>query len=105
MHGNHDCSDAEAAELLGSEFPKLPLHKIVCIGALLAERTPAGFNVVALGAPHVGERDEAQLITDFALKVERVRPQLAAFNGHGFDLPVIRYRAMVNYVSAPGLVC
>jgi predicted PolB exonuclease-like 3'-5' exonuclease len=25
------------------------------------------------------------------------------FNGHSFDLPVLRYRAMVNRVSAGGL--
>jgi 3'-5' exonuclease len=25
------------------------------------------------------------------------------FNGHGFDLPVLRYRAMVHGISAPGL--
>jgi predicted PolB exonuclease-like 3'-5' exonuclease len=105
IHGKVGCTDAEATELLGDQFPKLPLHKIVCIGALLAERTPDGLNIVALGAPHIGERGEAQLISDFASKIEQVRPQLIAFNGHGFDLPVIRYRAMVNYVSAPGLIC
>src|SRR5262249_43299190 len=32
-----------------------------------------------------------------------VRPQLVTFNGNGFDLPVLRYRAMVNRVSAQGL--
>jgi predicted PolB exonuclease-like 3'-5' exonuclease len=25
------------------------------------------------------------------------------FNGNGFDLPVLRYRAMIHSVSAPGL--
>jgi predicted PolB exonuclease-like 3'-5' exonuclease len=30
-------------------------------------------------------------------------PQLITFNGHSFDLPVLRYRAMVNRVSAGGL--
>ena len=105
LHGNAGATDDEAAELLGSQFPKLPLHQIVCIGALLAERSPGGFNVIALGAPHIGERDEAQLISDFATRIHQVRPQLIAFNGHGFDLPVVRYRAMMNYVSAPGLIC
>jgi predicted PolB exonuclease-like 3'-5' exonuclease len=32
-----------------------------------------------------------------------LRPQLISFNGTGFDLPVLRYRAMVNRVPAPGL--
>ncbi len=30
-------------------------------------------------------------------------PQLITFNGHSFDLAVLRYRAMVNRVSADGL--
>jgi predicted PolB exonuclease-like 3'-5' exonuclease len=32
-----------------------------------------------------------------------LRPQLVTFNGHNFDLPVLRYRSMVNRVSATGL--
>src|SRR5262249_6792727 len=30
-------------------------------------------------------------------------PQLITFNGSSFDLPVLRYRAMVHGVAAPGL--
>jgi hypothetical protein len=41
-------------------FPKHPLHKIVCIGALVGSRQPEGWRVGALGAPHVGERPEAK---------------------------------------------
>src|SRR3954454_3781167 len=32
-----------------------------------------------------------------------MRPQLVGFNCGGFALPVLRYRAMINRVSAPGL--
>jgi predicted PolB exonuclease-like 3'-5' exonuclease len=42
----------------------------------------------------------------FILLVDRVAElmsQLITFNGASFDLPVLRYRAMVNGVSAPGL--
>jgi len=31
-------------------------------------------------------------------------PQLVTFNGSSFDLPVLRYRAMMHKVSAPGLL-
>ena len=96
-------SDAEVREALGSGFPKHPLHKIACIGALVASRQPEGWRVDALGAPHTGERSEAQLIRDFIERIGQLRPQLITFNGHSFDLPVLRYRAMVNRVPAAGL--
>jgi 3'-5' exonuclease len=80
-----------------------PLHKIVCIGALVANRQPEGWRVDALGAPHIGERSEAKLISDFIEKIGQLLPQLITFNGHRFDLPVLRYRAMVNRVSSGGL--
>jgi type I restriction enzyme, R subunit len=43
------------------------------------------------------------LINDFIEKIGELRPQLITFNGHSFDLPVLRYRAMVNRISAAGL--
>src|SRR3984893_13446703 len=98
-----NATEAEVREALGSGFPKHPLHKIVCIGALVASRQPEGWRVDALGAPHVGERTEAELISAFAERVGQLRPQLITWNGHSFDLPVLRYRAMVNRVSAEGL--
>src|SRR6516164_2930955 len=96
-------SDAEVREALGPGFPKHPLHKIACIGALIASRQPEGWRVDALGAPHIGERSEAKLISDFIDKIGQLKPQLITFNGHSFDLPVLRYRAMVNRISASGL--
>ena len=85
------------------EFPKHPLHKIVCIGALIASRQPEGWRVDLLGAPHLGERPEKELISAFIEKIGQLRPRLGSFNGHSFDLPVLRYRAMVNCISAAGL--
>ena len=95
--------EADVRQALGSGFPKHPLHKIVCIGGLIASRQPEGWRIDALGAPHIGERTEAELISAFVEKVGELRPQLITFNGHSFDLPVLRYRAMVNRVSAAGL--
>lgn len=98
-----NATEAEVREALGEGFPKHPLHKIVCIGALVATNQPEGWRMDALGAPHIGERPGAQLIRDFVEKIGQLRPQLVAFNGHGFDLPVLRYRAMVNRIAASGL--
>jgi len=102
MNGR-DMSDAEAEEALGDKFPPLPLHKIVCIGALIAQRGPQGYVVQSLGAPHIGARTEAELIAAFAERIADLRPKLVSFNGHSFDLPVLRYRAMINAVPAPVL--
>jgi 3'-5' exonuclease len=43
------------------------------------------------------------LIAAFVGKIGELNPQLVTFNGNGFDLPVLRYRAMIHAVSAPGL--
>jgi predicted PolB exonuclease-like 3'-5' exonuclease len=88
---------------LGDGFPKLPLHKIACIGALIAKRDGDVWTIESLGAPHIGERPEGELIKAFVDRIAELRPQLVSFNGTGFDLPVLRYRAMVNRVPAPGL--
>ena len=96
-------TETEVRDALGPGFPKHPLHKIVCIGALVASRQPDGWRVDALGAPHIGERTEAELISSFAERVGQLRPQLVTWKGHSFDLPVLRYRAMVNRVAAEGL--
>jgi predicted PolB exonuclease-like 3'-5' exonuclease len=96
-------TETEVREALGEGFPKHPLHKIVCIGALVASRQPDGWRMDALGAPHINERTEADLIRSFAERVGQLRPQMVTWNGHAFDLPVLRYRAMVNRISAAGL--
>jgi len=54
-------------------------------------------------APHVGERTEEELIATFVDLIAELNPQLVTFNGNSFDLPVLRYRAMVHKDPAPGL--
>jgi predicted PolB exonuclease-like 3'-5' exonuclease len=90
-------------EAMGDSFPKLPYHKIICIGALIAERVSEGWQVRSAGAPHIGERSEAELIQAFVKRLDDLSPRLITFNGSSFDLPVIRYRAMKNRISARGL--
>jgi 3'-5' exonuclease len=95
-------SDVEVREAIGDKFLKhIPLDRLH--RGLIAHREPDHWAVDAVGVPHVGERTEKELITAFCDKIADLNPQLVTFNGNSFDLPVLRYRAMVHGVSAPGL--
>ena len=61
------------------------------------------WQVLAIGAPNIGERSEKEIISAFVNRIADLSPQLVTFNGASFDLPVLRYRAMVCGVAAPGL--
>jgi predicted PolB exonuclease-like 3'-5' exonuclease len=96
-NGHVGKTDDEVRAELGDKFPKHIYHSIICIGALVAHHENGGRWIVdALGAPHVGERSEKELIASFVDKI-------ASLNGSSFDLPVLRYRAMIHGVAAPGL--
>jgi tripartite-type tricarboxylate transporter receptor subunit TctC len=78
------------------------------IDAWLSERLGQQFvteNRPGVGAPHVGERKEKQLITAFCDKVAELSPQLVTFNGNSFDLPVLRYRALQRVPTSTGRPC
>lgn len=79
----------------GSDFLPLHQHRIIAIGC--AFRDDSGFRVRCLGGPDDGE---ARLIHDFFRLVDRYTPRLVSWNGGGFDLPVLHYRAMVHGVTA-----
>jgi len=57
----------------------------------------------SLGAPHIGQRSERELIASFVNRVAELSPQLITFNGSSFDLPILRYRAMIHRLPAVGL--
>src|SRR5205823_1840136 len=95
--------DDEIRAAMGDKFPKHIYHSIICIGALVAHQENGCWSVDALGAPHIGERSEKELISSFVDRIAELSPQLVTLNGSSFDLPVLRYRAMVHAVAAPGL--
>lgn len=102
--GQHGHSEKALREQMGDKFPRQIFHRIVCLGALLADRGIDGaWRVTALEAPTLADRSERELIQDFVDRLEQLKPRLVTFNGSSFDLPVLRYRAMMHKVSAPGL--
>ena len=102
-NGHDGKSDDDIRAAMGDDFPKHIYHSILCIGALVAHRDGEHWQVDALGAPHIADRTEKDLIIGFVARIAELTPQLVTFSGSSFDLPVLRYRAMINGVSAPGL--
>ncbi len=87
---------AERRERSGNDFLPLHLHRVVAIGC--AFRDDGGLRVRCLGTT---EDDEAKLIQDFFRLIDRYTPQLVSWNGGGFDLPVLHYRALIHGLTAP----
>ena len=80
----------------GQDFLPLHLHRVVAIACALREGD--SFRVWSLGTESDGE---AELIRRFFDGIEKYTPRLVSWNGGGFDLPVLHYRAMVHGLSAP----
>lgn len=80
----------------GSEFLPLHQHRVVAISVAL--RTRDTFRVWTLGD---AESDEAEIVGRFFDGLERYAPTLVSWNGSGFDLPVLNYRALLHGVQAP----
>jgi len=79
-----------------SDFQRLHLHRIVVIS--VAARIGGRFRVWSIGDEFTGERE---IIERFFEGVERYVPTLVSWNGSGFDLPVLHYRALIHGVAAP----
>ena len=87
---------AKRREASGSEFLSHEQQRVVAISVAL--RTREGFKVWSLGdlaAP------EAEIIQRFFDGIEKYTPDLVSWNGGGFDLPVLHYRALRHGVQAP----
>jgi len=105
LHGlPADLSDREVAEVAfqqrrtqsGSDFLPPLLQRVVVISCVL--RSDEGLQVFSIGEP---ERDERESIQKFFDGIEKLTPQLASWNGGGFDLPVLSYRGLLCGVRAP----
>ncbi len=80
----------------GSDFLPVHLHRVVAISCALRDRDSV--KVWSLGTAQEGERE---LVKRFFDGIDKYTPQLVSWNGGGFDLPVLHYRALFHGISAP----
>ena len=104
LHELHNLSDEDTASALfalrrakvGNEFLPHYLQKVVAISLVLSQGSQ--IKVWSLGDL---ESDEKDIIQRFFLGIDKYTPTLVSWNGSGFDLPVLHYRALLHGISAP----
>jgi predicted PolB exonuclease-like 3'-5' exonuclease len=104
LYDLHGLSDADTASALfalrhakvGHDFLPHYLQKIVAISLVMSHGTQ--FKVWSLGDE---QSPEPELIQRFFTGIEKHMPTLVSWNGSGFDLPVLHYRALLHKIPAP----
>ena len=104
LYGLDGLSDEDVAKAMfhlrqqesGTDFLKLHLHRVVAISAVFRSRD--NVRVWSLGDP---QSDEKELVQRFFDGIDRFTPTLVSWNGGGFDLPVLHYRALLHGIQAP----
>lgn len=104
LYDINDLSDHDTAQALfalrraktGTDFLPHHLQKIVAISLVLC-------NTKQLKVWSLGDEssDEKELITRFFNGIDKHMPTLVSWNGSGFDLPVLHYRALLHGIAAP----
>ena len=103
LYGLGDLDDESVAKVMRfkrlqakqTDFLPLPQHRVVVISAVL--RNSDGLHIFSLGEQQGGEREIVQRFFD---GLERKSPDLVSWNGAGFDLPVLHYRALKHGITA-----
>jgi predicted PolB exonuclease-like 3'-5' exonuclease len=104
IHGLDGLSDkqvgyvmqAKRREDVGHEFLSYEQQRVVAISVAL--RTRDTFKVWSLGEPGA---PEPEIIQRFFDGIDKYTPDLVSWNGGGFDLPVLHYRALRHGIAAP----
>ncbi len=104
LYGLEGLPDAQVAKAMfalrrqdtGGDFLSLEQHRVVAISCAL--RTPEGLRLWSLGDCAT---PEGELVQRFFDGVEKFSPDLVSWNGSGFDLPVLTYRALLAGAQAP----
>ncbi len=81
---------------VGHDFLPHHLQKVVAISLVISNATQ--LKVWSLGEDL---SDEKELIQRFFTGLDKLTPTLVSWNGSGFDLPVLHYRALLHGIAAP----
>lgn len=104
LYGLEGLPDADVAQAMtfhrmqasGSDF--LPPHQQRIVAISVVWRYRDGIKVRSLGEP---DSPEDELVAKFFELIETYSPELVSWNGGGFDLPVLHYRALLHGIQAP----
>jgi predicted PolB exonuclease-like 3'-5' exonuclease len=91
---------AARKEKTGTEFMPLHLQKVVAISCVIRRTTKEGLPQFKVGSLADSNSSEKEIIQAFFDLIEKYTPQLVSWNGSGFDLPVLHYRALLNGVTS-----
>jgi hypothetical protein len=103
LFGVEDLDDEAAAKVMyfkqkqarDTDFLPLVQHRVLVVSVVLRNRE--GLHIFSLGPDLKSEREIIQRFFD---GIERYSPELVSWNGAGFDLPVLQYRALKYGVNA-----
>lgn len=103
LYDLHDLSDEETMQAMfamrrakvGNDFLPHYLQKVVAISLVLEQASQ--IKVWSLGDEQSSEKE---LVTRFFLGIDKHIPTLVSWNGSGFDLPVLHYRALLHKIKA-----
>lgn len=90
-------ASARLMEEKGSDFQPLHLHKIVVASYIL--QTSSGECLIESLGRH--EEPESEIVRKFFGIIAEHEPVLVSWNGSGFDLPVLQYRALLHDIPCP----
>jgi predicted PolB exonuclease-like 3'-5' exonuclease len=104
LYGLEGLADGQVAKAMfalrrqdtGGDFLPLEQHQVVAISCALRSRE--GLKLWSLGELATPEEELLQRFFD---GIEKFSPDLVSWNGSGFDLPVLNYRALRAGVRAP----
>jgi len=88
-----------------NDFARQPFHQVIAISYAHLIREPgedsAELVMRRLASGGGSKSGELELLEGFFQLIEKRAPQLVSFNGRGFDVPVLKYRAMAHGLSCP----